>query len=162
MKRLVYLLLTCCFFLCGCQLVGERLKDPVTFFYVKTEYDYFTQNGIIAGEPREASGHRDDLSYLLALYMMGPAEEELESPLPRGVMLYSAEQTADGIILNISNHESTMSDADFSLSCACLSLTCFDITDTQSVTVISGTRTITMDRDIIALYDSSINSEELQ
>lgn len=162
MKRIVCLILICCLFLSGCQLFGEGLKDPVTFFYVKTEYDYFTQDGVIAGEQREASGHRDDLSYLLALYMMGPSEDGLESPLPRGVMLYSAEQTADEIILNISNHESTMTDADFSLSCACLSLTCFDITDAQSVTVISGTRSITMNRDIIALYDSSINSEEIQ
>lgn len=159
MKKAFCLLLALSFFLSACHVLGEPLKDPVTFYYINSEYEYFSQEGIITSEQRDASGHRNDLPYLLALYMMGPAEEGLESPLPKGVMLFKAEESEEGILIHISSHD-TMTDASFSLSCACLALTCFDITDASSVTVNSGDRSITLTRDTISLFDSSIAAEE--
>lgn len=154
MKRFFSLILILSLSLSGCSIFGERFKEPVTFYYLRSEYQYFSQNGVIASEEREASGHRDDLSYLLALYLMGPADEELVSPLPRGTRIFKAEQAEDGIHLHLSDTAATMDDTEFALACACLSMTCLDMTDSNSVTIDSGERSMTMLRDTLLLNDS--------
>lgn len=159
MKRCFGACLIICLLLSGCTL-GERLKEPANFFYLRCEYQYFSQNGVIASEERETSGHRNDLSYLMALYLMGPADEEMVSPLPKGTRILKAEQDAEGVILQLSDLDSVLSDTDFSLACACLSLTCFELTDSQSVTINSGERSVTMERGTLSLYDGSTAAQK--
>lgn len=153
MKRSLGVCLLLCLFLCGCGM--ERMKEPVTFYYLKSNYEYFSCNGVIDREEREAAGHREDLSYLLALYLMGPTEEELRSPLPRGVWILAAAQEARQITIQLSDTLENMSDLDYSLACACLSMTCLDMTDAERVTIISGDRSVTMGWDTLTLYDGS-------
>ncbi len=160
MKRLFVLILIVCFLLSGCSFFGERLKEPVTFYYLNAEYQFFSEEGVIVPELREAYGHRDNLSYLMALYLVGPSQDELISPLPRGTRIYFAEQTEENITLKLSDTANTMSDIDFSLACACLSLTCFDLAEVDSVTVISGERTISMNADGLIIYDRNTILEE--
>ena len=159
MKKALTLLLIFSLLLSGCQFWGESIKDPVTFYYVRSDYEYFSTDGVIASEPREASGHRNDLPYLLAMYMMGPAEDDLQSPLPDGVALLKTDKTEDEILIQIADHDA-ITDASFTLSCACLALTCFDVSDVSAVTITSGERTITMHRDTIYLFDGSFAAEE--
>ncbi len=159
-KRTCALLLLACFLLSGCSIFGERTKEPVTFYYVRRDFQYFTQNDVIVPEVREASGHREDISYLLALYVMGPNAEELRSPLPRGSVVHSFERTPEGITLHLTSLDLSLSDSEFSLACACLSMTCIELTDAQSVTIHSGERTLTMDRASLALADNSANVKE--
>lgn len=155
MRRFLCLLLILCLLLTGCSVLRERIKEPVTFYYLRSQIEYFTQDGVIASEEREASGHRDDLSYLMALYLMGPAEEDLKSPIPRGTRIYKAIQDTEGVTLHLSDTVDAMDDIEFSLACTCLSLTCFDLTDTQAVTIQGGDRTFTISRDTLTLYDGS-------
>lgn len=153
MKHSFCLILVLCLLLTGCGIQVERFKEPVTFYYPYAEYRYFTGDGVIASEEREASGHRDDLSYLLALYLMGPADESLTAPLPRGTRIYASSQTEDTIQLRLSDGASVLDDKAFSIACACLSLTCLDLTDAESVTIESGERSATMTRDMLVLND---------
>lgn len=155
MRRFFALLLVGCVLLSGCSVFTERMKEPVTFYYLRTEYAYFTQDGVIAWEEREASGHRNDLSYLLSLYMMGPSGDSLKSPLPAGTRILKIEQTGESVSLKLTDNISTMTDMEFTLACACLALTCFDLTDAEAVTISGGERSLTMDRDTISLYDRS-------
>ena len=85
MKRFFCLLLCLCLFLPGCS--GELMKNPVTFYYPRQEYRYGAEDGVISSEQREASGHTNDLRYLLSLYLIGPSSDELVSPLPWGTRL---------------------------------------------------------------------------
>ena len=39
-------------------------------------------------------------------------------------------------------------------------MTCLSITDAQSVTILSGSRTVTMSRDNLTLYDNSTEATE--
>lgn len=160
MKRILSLCLLLCLILCGC---GQRLKEPVTFYYLNANFEE-DMSTVILSEQREASGHRDDLSYLLALYLMGPTEDDLRSPIPRGTRIYTSAYSKDSVELHLSDTEKTMTDAEFSLACACLSLTCLDLTDAQSVTISSGSRSLTMSRDALLLSDTILteNSEETQ
>ena len=133
----------------GC---GNRLKEPVTFYYVNTGYD-LDMSPAIGSEQRETSGHSGDLDYLMALYLMGPASDELKSPIPKGISILSTEHSNAGITLELSDTSRTMTDVQFTLACSCLTLTCFEITDAEFVTINSGDRSITLKADELLLQD---------
>ena len=154
MKRIVCLILALCLLLCGCSSFGERIKEPVTFYYLCDKYEE-ELCCVIVSEEREASGHRGDLTFLLHLYLMGPSGDEMVSPLPHGTRIVSAEKKDGRIRLELTDTARTLSDAEFSLACACLTLTCLDMTDATDVTIQSGERSLTMARDSLALYDTN-------
>ena len=136
--------------LSGC---GERVKEPVTFYYLRSGYQE-NMDTMIVSETREASGHRDNLRYLLAFYLMGPADKELSSPLPRGTVLYALEQETDSVTITLSDTSASLSDSEFSLACACLSMTCMDLVPVEEVTITSGSRSLTLRRDKLILTDT--------
>ena len=160
MRRAFCLILAVCLLISGCSLSGERMREPVTFYYPRRVYQYGVEDGVIAAEQREASGHRKDLSYLLALYLIGPTDESLYAPLPRGVRFLKADQQDDTVTLELTDTTQSMTEAEFTLACACLTMTCLSITDAESVTILSGSRTVTMSRDNLTLYDNSTEATE--
>lgn len=163
MKRLLSLILILSFFLSGCQALSGRIKEPVNFYYLRSDYQEDLSTAFVS-EHREASGHVDDLSYLMALYLMGPADETLRSPIPAGTRIFVKENNAYNVKLELSDTEKSMTDSEFSIACACLSLTCLELTGTEEVTITSGNRSVTMNRDNLELTDSSITfyTEETQ
>ena len=139
----------------GC---GQKMKEPVTFYYQITNYQ---ENMVspIAGEEREVAGYRDNLKYLLTFYLMGPISQELSSPLPRGTQLCGISQEGTELTIEISDTASTLNDSGFSLACACLSMTCMGLTNAERVTIISGSRSLTFDRTNLLLSDTMISEE---
>lgn len=152
MKRifcLCLLLLT----LSGCADLSSATKEPVTFYYIR-EHALTDMSPPIGTETREASGHREDLAYLLRLYLLGPTQEDLVTALPQGVLIETVEQEGRGLRLTLSDADSLLTDSEFSLACACLSLTCLDLVPAERVTIRSGSRSVTMSRENLALFDS--------
>lgn len=139
----------------GC---GQKMKEPVTFYYQITNYQ---ENMVspIAGEEREVAGYRDNLKYLLTFYLMGPISQELSSPLPRGTQLCSIGQDGANLTIEISDTASALNDSRFSLACACLSMTCMGLTSAERVTIVSGSRSLTFDRTNLLLSDTIISEE---
>ena len=150
MNRLICSLLCFCLLLTGCSMSGERIKEPVVFYYVREDYRK-DMDPVIASEIREASGHSEDLSYLLALYSIGPSQKDLKAALPRNTKIVLTERTEEHIVLTLSEGVLTMTDADYTLASACLSLTCMELIAVPQVTIVCGDRTITMQRDTILL-----------
>jgi len=153
MKAFWSLFFAFCLLLSGCTTMGERMKEPVTFYYVSDNY-HNDMEEVIVPEIREASGHRDDLSYLLALYSLGPATENLVSPLPGNVTIIPIERTENAITLNLSGSSQNVTEADFTLASACIALTCMELTDVLRVTVVCGDRDITIQEDNLLLYSN--------
>ena len=106
MKRFLCLLLCLCLFLPGCS--GELMKNPVTFYYPRREYRYGAEDGVISSEQREASGHTNDLRYLLSLYLIGPSSDELVSPLPWGTRLLGVSRENGTVTLELTPKEVEM------------------------------------------------------
>lgn len=159
MKRFFALILLVSCLLSGCSVLGERIKEPVTFYYLRSEYTYFSQDGVIASEQREASGHKRDLPYLLALYLMGPASEDLVATLPQTVKVFSAEETSEGIMIHLSETDD-LTDMEFSSACACLAMTCFELTTSDTVIIRSGERSLTVTKDDLLLFDNYLSTED--
>ena len=158
MKRLISLVLAL-LLLSGCGIIGERIKDPVTFYYIRADYQK-DMGEVIVSEIREASGHRDDLPYLLALYSMGPSNEDLIFPLPKNVSIIPIERTDRAITLNVSTPSQELSEADFTLTSACIALTCMELTDVDQVTVVSGDRDITIQEENLLMYSHTQQLQE--
>ena len=167
MKRFfsLFLLVTLLLSFTGCGFWGTGVKDPVTFYYPRAEYAYGVDGSIIGSETWEASGHTGDLPYLLALYLVGPSDENLMTLFPKSIKLISAEKADGSIYVELSDIADALTDAEFSLACVCLTLTCLEITDAEAVTITSGEHTLTMSPDNLRLYDEYIpitTTEETQ
>ncbi len=164
MRRILGVFLLFCLTLSGCGLSGERLTDPVTFYYLQSDYFSGGQESILAPEEREAAGHRQDLVYLLALYRMGPSTKGLVSPLPRGTQITVSGQDGKAVQLSLSENAEKLTDAELSLACACLTMTVLDLTGAEKVTVTCGSRSVTMSRENLTLFDGStaVSTEETQ
>ena len=134
----------------GC---GQKMKEPVTFYYQVTDYQG-TMACPIAGEEREVAGYRDNLKYLLSFYLMGPISKDLVSPLPRGTLVYNITQEDTELTIELSNTSALLTDSEFSLACACLSMTCMGLANVENVTIVSGSRSLTISRDNLLLNDT--------
>ena len=84
MKRFAVLLITFSLMLSfsSCGAEKESPSDAVHFYYVRSDFEYHSEDNVIVAEQRELSGSKDDLSYMLTLYMLGPIKENLVSPFP--------------------------------------------------------------------------------
>ena len=158
MKRLLCTALAVSMLLSLLSGCNQKPKEPVVFYYRKEAYQE-KMDSPIAGEEREVTGYRDNLKYLLSFYLMGPVSSGLVSPLPRGTTLYTITQEGAELTIEISNTAALLSDSEFSLACACLSLTCMGLTGAENVTIVSGSRSLTLSRDNLLLNDPVTHEE---
>ncbi len=140
MKRILCLILITLTLLSGCSFGREQLKEPVTFYYLRQydtqeTYDSFFSEGAIGEELREASGHRDDLQYLLALYMQGPNDRQLLRPFPVGSKILTSSMEDGNLVIVMNTVSSRFSEIDVTVSCACIAKTCMELVDADTVTV---------------------------
>lgn len=159
MKRLLSLLLPICLLLSGCGRKGKLLLEPVYLYYPKLEYGYGTADSVIDYESMDGTGHIDDYPALLGEYFYDPVDEALTNPFPQGTKLLSAVVRGTDFRIRLTQEAAALTDAKFTLAAACLSMTCFELTDCESVTVISGTKQVTILRDGWLLLDDYIPVE---
>ena len=139
MKRVIALLLVV-MLLAGCSGPGTRMKEPVTFYYLRTHadsnvYDDFFSEGIIGSEIREASDHRENLRYLLTVYFRGPLAPELTSPFPMGCRILEIQQEDGKLTILLNPILAENSELDITIACACLAKTCMELTDVDTVQI---------------------------
>ena len=154
MKRLLILFSMVCFLLCGCQLISSKEQEPVLFYYRQAEYLLGEENGTIHAEERDGTGHITDMNYLLRLYMAGPLSESLSSPFPADVQLSSVRTGQNKVTVTLTGSPDSIPEVQRTLACACLTLTCLDISSEESVMIFWGDEIIIMDRTCLTLFDS--------
>ena len=155
MKRFVCMIcvLLLCTLCCSCS---SSDGNDVTFYYSRTpeQYQYFESDSVFQKEYRNLSNHRNDLKYVISLYLTGPTEEGLAIPFSKSTKLLSVQHNEDSVLIELSDHTRALTDSEFTLACAGLTLTCMDFISCREVTVISGERSITMDSENILLFDT--------
>lgn len=144
MKRILCLVLIAIMVLSGCAFAREQMKEPVTFYYLRQHsqqevYDLFFFEGAIGSELREASGHRHDLQYLLALYMQGPKDGQLLPPFPAGSKILESRLENRDLTIIMNSIPSQANEIEITISYACIAKTCMGLLELDSVTVESHT-----------------------
>lgn len=159
MKRCTALILCLLLFLGGCSFkeTGENLT---AFYYCRTDYVYGDAYGVVAPELREVSAGTADLKNLLSLYLVGPLDEGMASPF-RGFKLISAEMEDSQLVIELVSFDKTITDARFSLACACMTMTCLELTQAEQVTILCGDRSVTMHRDNLLLLDTVTSTQTI-
>lgn len=164
MKRVICLMLSLLLLggLFGCAYSeSSDILKPVEFFYPRKSdsFIYGADDGVIASESREASGHTGDLHYLLSMYLRGPQDAHLRSPFPSGCRLESVRREGDTLYLVLSAELTALENLELTLACASLTKTCLALTDAQQVSIsaASGSKTvsITLDADSLLMSDYS-------
>ena len=143
----------CLLLLCGCGRKGKPLFDPVYLYYPRTEYDYGSADSAITWEAMDGTGHMDDFEFLLSEYFAGPIDEGLVNPFPVGTTLLSARLKEDDFLLEVSAEALTLPEYQFTLGCSCLSMTCFELAQAETVTVSCGEKSLTIRRNGMLLAD---------
>lgn len=159
MKRLIILLLLICLLLSGCGRKGKLLLEPVYLYYPRAEYDYGAADSVIDYESMDGTGRMGNYQAPLDEYFYGPIDEALVNPFPQGTKLFSAVLRGGEFRIRLSQEAEVLTDARFTLAAACLSMTCFDLTSCEHVTVISGAKRVTIPRDGWLLLDDYIPAE---
>ena len=155
MKRIIVILLIAAMLLSGCSLFSSGKRQPVLFYYQPVNFRLGQSNGAIAAEERDGTGHITDIDYLLRLYLTGPLTENLISPFPADVQLTSVRTGQNKVTVNLTGDPSSLSATQKTLACACLTLTCLELTEEESVMIFWGDEIILMDRSVLTLFDSS-------
>ena len=163
MKRLICLILALLFVvLSGCHYnESGDILEPVTFYYPRTtdSFVYGSEDGVLAGEVREASGHVGDLNYLIAVYLRGPQEATLRSPFPAGCTLEEVRSGGNTLCIVLSGEFTRLENTDLTLACAALAKTALSLSNMQRVRIDSVSAeknfSITLHRDSLLLADYS-------
>ncbi len=155
MKRLASLMLIAGLLFSGCSFFSSEKQQPVLFYYQRAEYQLGQSDGAIAAEERDGTGHITDMDYLLRLYLTGPHSEELISPFPEDVQLTNIRTGKNIVTITLSGSPNALSETEKILACSCLTLTCRDLFDKDSVMICWGDDIITMDKSSLTLFDES-------
>ena len=159
MKKIisVFLCILALFCMTGCKKT-ESYVQPVTFYYFHNDFSYDAHASAIQGEIREGA-EMDSLEQTLTLYLQGPESEALSSPFPTGMVLISAVQEADTLLLTFTRQLGNLSGLDLTIACCCIARTCLELTDAVNITIqaqdalIGGERSLTFHADNILLLD---------
>ncbi len=135
---------------CACTYSQE---DTVTFYYPRADFIYDEQDGVISSEDRDAAGHTTDMQYLLSLYLMGPLKQDLVSAFPKNTRMLSNSRNGSQMLVELSDTSESLTDAEFSLACACLALTCIKASGAEEIVITSGSRNLTIREDTLLLYE---------
>lgn len=155
MKRIFCLILALAVLvlLPACDDSGE---EAVSFYYLRREFTMGQSDSVLASEPREFSGSRDTLDYLLGIYLNGPMDDNLISPFPEGTKLVQHRMEGDTLVLELSKEFSSLEGIRLTLAASCLATTCFHLTQAETVQITCGEdMPITLGRESLNLLDNS-------
>lgn len=160
MKRLFSILLVCVLLLSGCAIGQGRMKEPVTFHYLRNyntsdNYKSFFTEGAMGSEIREAAGHRNDLVYLLSIYLQGPLDPELKRPFPYDCRVVGIVQEDQTLTVKLNAMAANLDEMKLTVACACLAKTVMELTDAETVII----QAIGLDQQ--PLFSRSFTAENL-
>ena len=161
MKKLIAAILsiTISLVISGCTFSSDDQGNTTTLYYIRSEYQYYSTDNVIVGEDRIFVSRPDAFDQLLDLYLAGPLDDGLISPLPRGTHLVDIQEYSGLLEITLSDTENALSDAEFSLACVCIGKTIMEDSDIIQITVFSGERSMTVNRTNYLLNDESHASE---
>lgn len=156
MKRILCILICIMLLMSGCAH-----KDMANFYYQRNGFIYDAPDGVIVAEKRDITNHTTHLAFLVSLYLLGPQNIEYHSPFPASTKLQSIERKNNTLIITLNDTFEGLPESQFSLACTCLTMTLQEVSSANQVTIVSGSRSLTLSQELITLYDSNTSSETI-
>lgn len=164
MKKLTSVLVVLCLLVCWTGCEAQPSQDAVSFYYLRTQSDFSADQGIIASEARQNTGlNMENPTAVLSTYLDGPTSDELTSPFPREVTVLEVKRIGSSLHINFSRELAQLSGIDLTLACACVSRTCMELWDVDTVrirangTLLNGSTYVVMSREDLKLTDDSLD-----
>ena len=135
------------------------MKEPINFYYLKTEIDFDSANGVLEKELREGASFHNNLSAFLHAYLRGPQSSELESLIPSGVYLVSCEANENTVSIVFSAQFASLSGLKLTTVCSALLLSIHDYVGADTLVIqakdakIDGKDSIVLTMDDVVLTD---------
>ena len=162
MKRAIALLclFSLLFVFTGCKTNDVEIISPVQLYYCNENIDFHSDRPVIASEIREFHGWEENIKGFLNEYLSGPVSAELSSPFPHGGWILSLAEKDNEVTVTLSSNFGKLSANEFTIACACISNTIFNLMNLEIVhfEVFSSTSVnnkITMTRDNLILFDNT-------
>lgn len=167
MKRFFSGILICLLLLSfwGCGNSKVEIQDAVVFYYLRADIQsdrtYGDSDSVIVPEIQASLTRNNSISYYIALYLNGPSDSRLHSPFPKNLMLQSVYREKNELFVVFDDTFASLSGMDLTKACACLALTCFNLSDAQTITIQTQSSTLetavsfTVSRDDLVLEDFS-------
>ena len=170
MKKLLLLILAATLLLGGCYK-EDPVENPVVFYYIPqepmVESDFHHDMSYIRSETRDGTNLGTSLPEILTAYLQGPsADSALRSPFPTGTKLYNVNLTQETLYITMDGSFAELTDLDLTIACVCLTRTCMELTDAQTVQIaakgalLDGAEYIRLDASSVELTDSYTDESE--
>ena len=153
MRRIIcsLLILSSIFCLLGC---GEKESEmQADFYYVRKEYVYGQEDGVMAAEIRNITEFSNAQETLEA-YLTGPENPSLELPFAAGTEIIDFLLLGDKLYITLSSHIVTLSKANQVLACTCLARTVMELTGIQEVHFATDSNAVARMDPIVITSDS--------
>lgn len=134
----------------------------VVYYYRTTEAVFGSENGVVTGEIRDATGHAEDYKFLIEQYLNGPVSNDLISPFPAGITLEELNIDSNKVQIMLSPHLALLSGSELMTACACLTNTLTEMTGLQTVQIssegglLNGMEVLTLTGDSFTYWDESV------
>lgn len=132
MKRLVCYLLIISSIFCLLACGEVEMDASANFYYVRKEYVYGQEDGVIAAEKRKLT-ELSDIRGILNTYLSGPQDPLLELPFAPNTEIIRFSQEDDTLYITLSSHIITLSKAKQVLACTCLARTVIELSEVEKV-----------------------------
>lgn len=139
----------------GCGTKKPDDSASVSFYYLRKadSYIYGAPDGVVSSEERDDSAS-SGTGYLLSLYLMGPLDENLQSPFPAGCRITNIIQNGTEVTIVLNTNFTTLKGIHLTLACVCLARTCMSVTGAETVNI----QAETFSGQIIPIETITVNS----
>ena len=167
MRKLIAIGLLLCLLLTGCATEDQGLITELKFYYPLQETDYSMGSSYLRAELREGGGLDKNIANLLNLYLEGPVDKiTYRMPFQYNTRVVSVSREIGILNVTLSSGFATYTGLDLTIACACITLTCLELSNAETVriraqdTTLDGAEFIEMSRDSLLLIDFVTEPEE--
>lgn len=167
MRKLLALLLILSLLLAGCSQADTGYITALKFYYPLQTTDYTMGSAYLQPELREGAGLDKRIENILDLYLAGPADPiTYRMPFQYNTRVVSVSREIGILNVTLSSGFATYTGLDLTIACACITMTCLELTSAETIrirakdTTLDGAEFIEMSRDSLLLIDFVAEVEE--
>ena len=160
MRKVLLILLVLSLLLCGCTNPDYGFKKPLKFYYPLINPDYGMGSSYIQPEIREGATISGGLKDILNLYLKGPKDLTTYSyPFQYNTQVHAISRDTTTLDITLTRGFATYTGLPLTIACACITMTCLELTDVKTVrirafdTTLDGAQYIEMNAETLLLID---------